>query len=158
MAPLEVRMTVRNTRPWIVAVIRLAGLAIFALAFLQPAVQYQGQSYIGWKCALVAWSFEQNIVMKPGAHREVYEFMAAFSGLVNPFIILTILASPIRALLVVRRIFAVAIVGCMIATWALFAQQHISPLAGHIMWIAGALLVIVPDAAPRRRPVDAPRV
>jgi hypothetical protein len=54
-------------------------------------------------------------------------------------------------LLVVRRIFAVAIMLCMAGTWVLFAQQQISPLTGHFMWIAGALLVIIPEAFPGRR-------
>jgi hypothetical protein len=158
MALLEVRMTLRNTRPWIVAVIRLAGLAIFALAFMQPGVAREGQTYVGWKCASVAASFEQNLFLKPGGHHESFEFLAALSGLINLLVPFTIVASPIRALLVLRRIFAVAIVGCMIATWALFAQQQISPLVGHVMWIAGALLVVVPDAFPGRRAIDASRV
>lgn len=143
-------MTVRNIRPWIVAVVRLVGLAIFALAFLQPAVAREGQSYVGWKCASVAVSFEQSLFSKPGGQHESFEYLAAISGLINPLVILTLLASPVRALQMLRRIFAVLIVLCMIATWVLFAQQHISALTGHIMWIAGALLVIVPDASPGR--------
>lgn len=147
-------MTLRNTldtQRWIVAVIRLAGLAIFALAFLQLSVLHEGQTYIGWKCALVGGSYEQNIFLKPGAHHESFEYLAAISGLINPLVVLVLLASPVRALLILRRIFAILIVACMIATWVLFAQQHISPLTGHIMWIAGALLVIVPEAFPARR-------
>jgi hypothetical protein len=143
-------MTVRNTRTWIVAVVRLMGLVIFALAFLQPAVAREGQSYVGWKCASVALSYEQNMFLKPGEHHESFEYLAAVSGLINPLVILALLASPFRALRMTRRIFAVLIVLCMIATWVLFAQQHISALTGHIMWIAGALLVIVPDASPGR--------
>jgi hypothetical protein len=140
-----------NPPRWIVAVIRLAGLAIFALAFLQPAVQREQSTYAGWKCASVATSFAQNLIMHPGAHHESFEFLAALSGLINPLVILVILASPICAMLIIRRIFAVVIVLCMISTWVLFSQQHISPLAGHIMWVAGALLVVVPDAFRRRR-------
>src|SRR5580658_5358909 len=116
MALLDIRMTLCNTRPWIVAVIRLAGLAIFVRAFLQPGVAREGQTYVGWKCASVAASFEQNLFLKPGGHHESFEFLAALSGLINLLVPFTIVASPICALLVLRRIFAVAIVGCMIAT------------------------------------------
>ena len=142
-------MTLRNTletQRWIVPVIRLAGLAIFILAFFEQAVAREGQNYAGWKCASIAMSFAQNLVMKHGGNHESFEYLTALSGLINPLIVFTLLASPIRALRILRQIFAVLVVVCMIATWVLFSQQHIVPLTGHFLWIAGALLILAPDA------------
>jgi len=137
-----------NIPRWIAPVLKLVGLAIFVLAFFEPAVARENQNYAGWKCASVAVSFEQNIVAKPGAHHEPFEYLAGLSGLINPLILIAILLSPFRLLLTVRRVIAVLIVACMIATWVLFAQQQISPLMGHYLWIAGALLVIAPELLP----------
>ncbi|MFZ0302772.1 MAG: hypothetical protein WAL75_08805 [Terracidiphilus sp.] len=142
-------MTLRNTldtHRWIVPVVRLVGLAIFVLAFFEPAVTREGQNYAGWKCASVAMSFAQNLLTKSGGHHESFEYLGAMSGLINPLIVFALLASPIRALAVLRRIFGVLVVLCMIATWALFSQQQIAPLIGHFLWIAGALIVLAPDA------------
>ncbi|MGD0912697.1 MAG: hypothetical protein ABR928_12425 [Terracidiphilus sp.] len=149
-------MTLRNTldtQRWIVPVLRILGLAIFVLAFWQPAVR-AGQTTVlpGWKCATIASTESMTLFGKPGPGKHQFiEYLVAFSGWINLLIVLVILASPVRALLVVRRIFAVAIMLCMAGTWVLFAQQQISPLTGHFMWIAGALLVIIPEAFPGRR-------
>jgi hypothetical protein len=45
----------------------------------------------------------------------------------------------------------VLIVLCMAATWWFFALQKVTPLIGHWLWIAGAVLVLLPEAMPRRR-------
>jgi len=84
-----------------------------------------------------------------GQHQFI-EYLVAFSGWINPLVVLVILASPVRVLLIVRRIFAVLALLCMAGTWVVFSQQHIVPLTGHFLWIAGALLVIIPDAFPSR--------
>jgi hypothetical protein len=148
-------MTLRNTldtHRWIVPTLRILGLAIFILAFFEPAVR-AGESTVlpGWKCATIATTESMTIFGNPGkGQHQFIEYLVAFSGWINPLVVLVILASPVRVLLVVRRIFAVIAVLCMAGTWAVFAQQHIVPLTGHFLWIAGALLVIIPDAFPSR--------
>ena len=105
----------------------------------------------GWKCASIATTESMTLFGKPGnGQHQFIEYLVAFSGWINPLIVLVLLASPIRVLLTVRRIFAAIIVLCMIGTWVLFSQQHLVPLTGHFLWIAGALLVIVPEAFPAR--------
>ena len=148
-------MTLRNTldtHRWIVPALRILGLAIFILAFFEPAVR-AGESTVlpGWKCATIATTESMTLFGKPGSGQHQFtEYLVAFSGWINPLVVLVILASPVRVLLVVRRIFAVIAVLCMAGTWAVFAQQHIVPLTGHFLWIAGALLVIIPEAFPSR--------
>jgi hypothetical protein len=141
-----------DSQRWIVPALRTLGLAIFILAFLEPAVR-AGETTVlsGWKCATIASTQSITLFVKPGhGQHQFFEYLVAFSGWINPLVVLVILASPLRLLLTLRRIFAVIIVLCMAGTWALFAQQHIAPLIGHFLWIAGALLVIVPEAFPAR--------
>jgi len=134
---------------WIGPLLRLAGLAIFVLAFFAAAVLHEDRTYSGWKCASVATTMVMTMCSKPGDHYEPFQFMVAMSGLINPLVLLTLLASPVRALRILRLVFGGAIAICMVATWVLFAQQHIAPLIGHFMWIAGALLIVIPDLLPR---------
>jgi hypothetical protein len=144
-------MTLRNTfdtHRWIVPVLRIVGLAIFVLAFLAPAVRVQETTVLsGWKCATIATTESMTLFGKPGPGKHQFiEYLVAISGWINPLIVLVILASPIRALRILRQIFAILVVLCMAATWTLFSEQHIVPLMGHFLWIAGALLVLAPDA------------
>jgi hypothetical protein len=141
-----------DTQRWIVPTLRILGLAIFILGFFESAVRVGETDVLsGWKCATIATTESMTLFLKPGnGQHQFIEYLAAFSGWINPLIALVILASPVRALLTVRRIFAVIIVLCMAGTWALFSQQHIVPLIGHFLWIAGALLVIVPETFPGR--------
>jgi hypothetical protein len=44
----------------------------------------------------------------------------------------------------------VLVILCMAATWTFFAEETLAPLIGHYLWIAGALLIVLPDALPRR--------
>ncbi len=144
-------MTLRNTldaHRWIAPVLRLVGLAIFILAFFEPAVR-AGETTVlsGWKCATIATTESMTLFGKPGpGHHQFVEYLVAFSGWINPLIVLVILASPVRPLLIMRRVFAITVLLCMAGTWVLFTQQHVVPLIGHFMWIAGALLVLAPDA------------
>jgi hypothetical protein len=148
-------MTLRNTletQRWIVPTLKTLGLAIFILAFFEPAVR-AGETTVlsGWKCASIATSESMTLFGKPGpGQHQFIEYLVAFSGWINPLVVLVLLASPVRVLLIVRRIFAAIVVLCMAGTWALFSEQHIAPLLGHFLWIAGALLVIIPEAFPGR--------
>jgi hypothetical protein len=143
-----------DTHRWIVPLIRVVGLAMFVVAFLLPAVLGEGATVLsGWKCASIATSESLTLFLKPGAgHHEFIEYLAAFSGWINPLVGLTIVASPIRPLLILRRIFGILVVLCIGATWVLFAQEKIAPLIGHFLWVAGALIVFIPETFPARRP------
>jgi hypothetical protein len=136
---------------------QLLGIALFAVAFFLPAVSTgPGAPLKGWECAVLALA---NVI-----HAETYRspsFLAAMSGLINPFILLYLLGSLIppfrrsRALSTVRILLAVLIVLGMIATWIFFAVAHLSPRIGHFLWIAGALLILCGELR-RGAPAPAP--
>jgi hypothetical protein len=156
-------MALRNTldtHRWIVPIIRVIGLAIFVIAFLEPAVRVEETTVLsGWKCATIATTESMTLFGKPGpGHHQFIEYLVAFSGWINPLIVLVLLASPVRVLRILRRFLAAIAVLCMAATWVLFAQQHILPLIGHFMWIAGALIILIPETFPARRPAGAVKV
>ncbi len=145
--------------PWILWAARILGLCIFALAFFQPAVRAGGGASAtvlpGWKCASVALTETMALVGKSGIEKPSFEvLLVIFSGWINPLVLLLLLFSFWRVLLLLRRILATAVVLCMAATWTFFAIQKVTPLLGHMLWIAGALLVLVPGVIGGRQKVS----
>ncbi len=137
---------------------RLVGLAIFVLAFFLAAVRTGAASdpnsviYSGYKCASLALSETTALFGKAVQGRPPLEaYLLAFSGWLNPLIVIDLLLSFWRRALVARRIVAVLLVVCMAATWTFFAKETLTPLIGHFLWIAGAVLILLPDAVPARR-------
>jgi hypothetical protein len=140
---------------WIGWVLRVIGLGIFVLAFFLPAVSAGGTGaaatvFPGWKCASIALSEMAGLFNKTEPPSLVV-LLAVFSGWINPLIVLVILSSFFSKLRVVRRVMGVLIVLCMAATWLFFVKQKVEPLIGHWLWIAGALLILAPDAMPGRK-------
>jgi hypothetical protein len=143
-----------QANPWIAWVFRVAGLSIFVLAFFLPAVSVGAADaatvFPGWKCASIALSEMVGLFNKT-EHPSVIVLLAVFSGWINPLVALVVLSSFFSKLRIVRRILGVLIVLCMAATWTFFAMQKVQPLIGHWLWIAGALLILAPDAMSGRK-------
>ncbi|MGA7342307.1 MAG: hypothetical protein WBE72_24635 [Terracidiphilus sp.] len=77
--------------------------------------------------------------------------LVAMSGWINPLILLLLALSFSRRLLVLRRVVGAIILLCMAATWTFFALEKLTPLVGHLLWVAGALLIVAPGAVSQRR-------
>lgn len=148
---------------WASLIARLFGFCVFLAAFSLPAVRAgaSGQDATvlpGWKCASVALTETVALLGKSTTGRpSLAVVLVALSGWINPLVLLLLCCSFFRALLVLRRVLAVLVVLCMAATWTFFALQNVTPLVGHYVWIAGALLILVPAAlgGPRRTAGDA---
>ena len=141
------------------ASLRIAGLVIFLVAFALPAVRVGkhanmfSPSFAGYECARIASTGIYELARWPlvahngaaasddDAMRFSETFLLALSGLINPLVVAQFLSFTQRKRWISRTLSALT-AGCMIATWALFAKMHITPLAGHVLWIAGALLVM----------------
>jgi hypothetical protein len=149
--------TARQTNRWILWVLRLIGLGVFVLAFFLPAVRAGGPAaqatvFPGWKCASVALTetvalFGKSVHWPP----PLPVLLVVFSGWINPLVVLLLLTSFFVRLRMLRRVLGVFILLCMMATWYFFALQKVAPLAGHWLWIAGALLILLPEAVRGRR-------
>jgi hypothetical protein len=142
---------------WGVLAARVLGLGIFVFAFFLSAVRLGAAGdptaaiFPGWKCASLALNETTALFGKAvkGAP-PLAACLMAMSGWINPLIILDLGLSLWRRALVVRRIVGVLVVLCMAATWAFFAEEKLTPLLGHFLWVAGALLILLPDALPAR--------
>jgi hypothetical protein len=137
-------------------VLRVLGLCIFVAAFFLPACRLGAPGpgevvFPGWKCASLALSETMSLFGKSVSGAPPFQaLLVVMSGWINPLTVLVLLTSFSRRLLIARRVMGIVIFICMAATWTFFVQQKLSPLAGHVLWIAGALAVLVPDFLPCR--------
>jgi hypothetical protein len=149
--------TARQANHWILWVLRLIGLGVFVLAFFLPAVRAGGPAadatvFSGWKCASVALTetvalFGKSVHWPP----PLAVLLVVFSGWINPLVVLVLLTGWFAKLRILRRVLGAFILLCMAATWYFFALQKVAPLAGHWLWIADALLILLPEAMSTRR-------
>jgi hypothetical protein len=132
------------------------GFCVFIAAFFVPAVRDGGplttasNIFKGWECAKIALSanFQQDTFTSSG-------FLVAMSGWINPMVLAYLAFTLARRFTRARRILAIAILICMVATWVYFATEHLVPMIGHWMWIAGALMMLAAELAhtqPASRP------
>jgi hypothetical protein len=159
MEPVQKPMKTRSRGVrWGVLISRLVGLSLFVWAFFLPAVRNGAAGdpaaavFPGWKCASVALNLTMTLFGKAvkGAP-PITACLAAMSGWINPLIVIVLVLSFWRKALWVRRIVGVLVILCMAATWIFFAKESLTPLIGHFLWIAGALLIVIPDALPARK-------
>jgi hypothetical protein len=145
-------------RLWFVLTCRILGLLVFAGAFLLPAVRLGAAGdasavvYSGYKCATLALTETASLFGKTVTGRPpIQAFLLAMSGWINPLIVLILLLSFWRFLKWLRRILGVLVLLCMAATWTFLVMEKLSPLVGHVLWIAGALAILAAEI-PRTRP------
>jgi hypothetical protein len=127
---------------------RIAGFCIYVAAFFLPACKQvvtpgalPPEVYRGWFCA---WVTLMNTFSGEIWHSK--DFLAILSGWINP-LILFYLVFLIRPRLVwTRRIMGGAILAFMVATWIYFALVPLIPLIGHVLWIAGILMMLAGEA------------
>jgi hypothetical protein len=137
-------------KPRAILIGQILGCCIFVAAFFLPAVRDAGpltdssNIFKGWECAKIATTamFQKDTYESSG-------FLAVMSGWINPMILAYLGFSFAAKFSKVRRILAVAILSCMLATWIFFAVEHLVPMVGHFLWIAGALTILVGEAVGR---------
>ena len=144
--------------------VRVAGLAVYILAFFLPAVRdrapagapdISGNAYKGWFCAVVTLtnSFSRDVWTSNG-------FLAILSGWINPLILVYLILLLRQRLVWPRRIVASAVVAFMFDTWVYFAVANMVPLIGHELWIVGALMILAGEIVRKKAPraeIDAAR-
>lgn len=160
----------RPQRRAFAALLRLAGLAVLIVSFFLPAIQLEGagsapaspNSHIrGYICAgfasMMTVSTPLAAFRTHGEGIDAKSFLLPLAGLVNPFLLIYLVLTLWSGLVRTRMVFAALILVGFIATWLFFAQTHTTPLIGHFLWVAGAVLLFIPDIAnlftrPKRRP------
>jgi hypothetical protein len=135
-------------------IVRLLGFCLFVAAFFLPAVRSgpvgpEATVFPGWKCASIALGETVALFGKSVSGPPSFEvLLVVLSGWINPLALLLMCFGFSRGFAILRRVLAAMILLCMAATWNFFALQKLSPLAGHFLWIAGALLILIPAAIP----------
>jgi hypothetical protein len=132
-------------------IVRLAGIVLFVTAFFLPAVRSPGAGpgsgpMSGWMCALAAASATGGIFRVSAATMQGQDAIGIvsliLSGWVNPLVFFYLVASIWRRLVTIRRVLAVAILACIIATWVFLFKAPMIPLVGHFLWVVGAFLIL----------------
>jgi hypothetical protein len=139
-------------KPRAILICQVFGFCIFVTAFFLPAVRDAGpltswsNIFKGWECAKIAIDamFQKDTYESSG-------FLAVMSGWINPTILLYLGFSLASKFARARRILAIAVLVCMLATWIFFAVEHLVPMIGHFMWIAGALMILIGEVAAREK-------
>lgn len=135
--------------------LQILGICIFIAAFFLPAcntvkpVLGDWKPIAGWRCAQITtiWAFKSESY-------HTLQVLAVIGGLINPLILLYLTFSLSLRFTPIRRVLALTVPVCMAATWVYFFMAPLVPMTGHFLWILGALLILLPEIAPRSRCAD----
>ncbi|MGD0631916.1 MAG: hypothetical protein ABR987_21495 [Terracidiphilus sp.] len=141
-----------------IRIVRLVGIVVFVVAFFLPAVRDahtpSGPGSLpmsGWMCATVAISASAGILHLVSGTMQGKDLLGAccliLSGWVNPLVILYLFFCIWKKFVLIRRVLAVAILICVVATWVFFVKAPMVPLIGHFVWVAGALMILFGEVA-----------
>ena len=136
---------------------RILGIVVFVVAFLLPACRLGPDApgsniFPGWKCASVALT-ETTALFGKAVTWPIPEpvVLVVLSGWINPIILLVLILSVVPRVSIVRRFMGVIVLISMVGTWVFFAQEKLTPLIGHFLWIAGAILILLPEVLTARQ-------
>jgi hypothetical protein len=131
-----------------VVISRILGFCIYVTAFFLPACREKAfpggdapDVFPGYKCA---WMTLVNSCSAELWHSKY--FLAILSGWINPLILLYLILLLMPKFIWPRRIVAGTIALFIAGTWILFVMIPLVPLVGHVLWIAGILLMIAAEA------------
>jgi hypothetical protein len=133
---------------WIRWIALLAGIALFVISFILPAVKEvsassASQGTPGFTCATLTlempWSKDGREMLK---QLPVRYFSILLSGWINPAFLVTmglVLIKPRwRPTIVLRYVVTFMFVFC----WIVFYQVHLYPRQGYFLWMFGILLAL----------------
>jgi hypothetical protein len=127
---------------------RVLGFCVYVSAFFLPAcrevITPSNDTPTVLQGSRCAWITLVN-TLNPEMWHSKY-FLAVFSGWINPLLLLYLIFLIFPKLLWPRRIVAAVIMAFIAGTWVLFALYPLVPLTGHVLWIAGILLILAGEA------------
>ena len=137
-----------------ILIARLVGFLVYVWAFFLPACREVAtpggdvpEVLRGSRCA---WITLVN-TLNPEMWRSK-DFLAVFSGWINPLLVLYLIFLLFPIFRWPRRIVAGVIVLFILGTWVFFVLYPLVPLVGHFLWIAGILLILVGEVLGRSEP------
>jgi hypothetical protein len=136
-------------------IVRIVGIVLFAAAFFMPAITFPGADpdpMTGWMCAVVAGASTASIFYSGASlvrEDPAGTVCLILSGWVNPLMLMHLMFSIWRKFVRIRRVLAAAILICFVATWFFFFKAPMTPLIGHFVWVAGALMILAAEVVGR---------
>ena len=115
------------------AAARYFGISVFLASVFPVAVSLgPGQGVPGWKCAWLAF--------------KLWNSPAVFGGLINPLMLIYGMLLPGSRFAGLRRGIAGAIaLVCLPMTWYFLSKARLDVEIGHVLWVAGVLLLLAPE-------------
>lgn len=130
---------------WIRWIALLAGILMFAVSFILPAVSQSGSSsgIPGIVCATntlrVPWTKDGTSLL----HQAPVQFFSILlSGWINPLFLVSLLLILIKPRWIVVSLLRYAVTLMFIACWVVFHQLHLYPRQGYFLWMLGILLAL----------------
>jgi hypothetical protein len=126
---------------------RILGYFVFLAAFFLPAARQPGSqdAFKGYFCA---WITLINTLNRGLWHSK--DCLAILSGWINPLMLIYVASLFSRKLAALRRVVAVVVLLFILGTWIYFYLQPLIPLLGHVLWIAGILMILAGELTRRR--------
>jgi hypothetical protein len=143
------------------------GLALYGVSFFLIAVatlNAYGGAYAapmrGYDCA----RFALGLAWGPNlfGHQGLFEdrpldyLGVLLSGWINPTFLVAALFMSLRPLARIARILAIGTLAMIPFCWVVFYYHHFYPREGHLVWIAGMLLVLLEGLNPAMRSSQGP--
>lgn len=133
---------------WIRWTALLAGVAMFAVSFVLPAVKDASASpsspgVPGFTCAVLTlqmpWSKDGRDLRNQAP---VQYFSILFSGWINPVFVLALLLILIRPQWLAGAMLTYVVTAMFVFCWIVFYQLKLYPRQGHFLWMFGILLAL----------------
>ena len=134
------------------------GLALYGMSFFLIAVGHlrSGSPMRGYECAEFALTLPwgPNLFGRQGLFegRLLEYFSLLLSGWINPAFLVAALFVFRRPSIRTTRVLAITTLAMIPLCWVVFFCRDMYPREGHIVWIAGMLLVLVEALRPQIRP------
>jgi hypothetical protein len=130
---------------WIRWLALLAGIVMFAVSFILPAVSQAGSSsgVPGIVCATntlrIPWTKDGASLLH---QNPVQYFSLLLSGWINPLFLVSLLLVLIKPRWIFASLLRYAVTLMFIACWVVFYQIHLYPRQGYFLWMFGILLAL----------------
>jgi hypothetical protein len=130
---------------WVRWIALLAGIVMFAVSFVLPAVSQSGSSagIPGFVCATdtlrIPWTHDGVSLLHqaPGQY-----FSLLLSGWINPLFLVSLLLILIKPRWIFVSLLRYAVTLMFVSCWIVFYQVHLYPRQGYILWMLGILLAL----------------
>lgn len=138
---------------WIRWIVLLAGISMFAVSFVLPAVNQASSApgspgISGYKCA----SLSLVVALESGGsfmrQAPLQYFSVLISGWINPVFLVSLLLLLIKPRWRVAIVLRYVVTAMFVFCWIAFHQIHLYPRQGYFLWMFGILLALYSNMLP----------